>query len=91
MLSPWYLQEYVPQLYGRIQSDVNQYKALNTIQSFDKRDDANLQEVIVANAYGLAKEKKLTNAAASIESIDPSTLQKYTTLTESQLNTNFEI
>lgn len=88
VLSPWYLQLYVPELYKSLQgraAGVNVQR--NTIQSMN--DDAKLSEVIVANGYGIKREKKSLGYADS--EIDPSTMNMYTTLNEGQLNTNFEI
>lgn len=85
VLSPWYLQLYVPELYAELQGRVAGLNARrNTIQSM--RDDKSLQEVIVTGAgkdFRLEKQKT--------DNIDPSTLQDYTTLNEGQLNTNYEI
>jgi uncharacterized protein (TIGR02231 family) len=53
------------------------------IQSYQK--DETLAEVVVADATGYAQRK------AEEKTVDPSTLQQYTTLNEGQLNTNFEI
>ena len=85
LLSPWYLQQYVPQLYNTLQND--DYKAINSIQSLTISDNQ-LKEAVVVG-YGQKREK---NAAQNSSTpINPSTLNKYTTLSESQLNTNFEI
>lgn len=85
VLSPWYLQLYVPELYkaltGRA-AGVNVNR--NTIQSFN--DDKALAEVVVTGLNGFYKQQKVEE-----DTIDPSTLQQYTTLNEGQLNTNFEI
>jgi uncharacterized protein (TIGR02231 family) len=85
LLSPWYLQLYVPELYKALQGraagiNVNR----NMIQSMN--DEKALSEVVVVDAMGQLKQKKEKD-----EEIDPSTLQQYTTLNEGQLNTNFEI
>ena len=85
VLSPWYLQLYVPELYKALQGraagiNVNR----NTIQSFS--NDKALSEVVVTDANGFYRQQKEEE-----ETIDPSTLQQYTTLNEGQLNTNFEI
>jgi len=88
ILNPWYLKEYSPQLYGSITNDLNRSMAANTIQSM-AANDKQLSEVIVVNGYGASKQKAVPDAA--YQSVDPSTVQKYTTLNESQLNTNFEI
>ncbi len=85
VLSPWYLQLYVPELYKALQgraAGVNVNR--NTIQSFN--NDKALSEVVVTDANGFYKQQKEEE-----DTIDPSTLQQYTTLNEGQLNTNFEI
>jgi uncharacterized protein (TIGR02231 family) len=86
VLSPWYLQLYVPGIYTDLQRRAAQGNATrNMIQSFD---DKKLSEVVVADAAG---QYKVSNLGAVTQTIDPSTLQQYTTLNEGQLNTNFEI
>jgi len=86
ILTPWYLQQYVQPLYDRMKAPVtNNYYQQNVIQSID---DKSLQEVVVNSASGIKRENKFADAT---QSVDPSTIQQYTTLTESQLNTNFEI
>ncbi|MEP7372452.1 MAG: DUF4139 domain-containing protein [Chitinophagaceae bacterium] len=85
ILSPWYLQLYVPEIYKALQgraAGVNVNR--NTIQSFN--DDKALSEVVVTDANGDYKQRRKEE-----DTIDPSTLQQYTTLNEGQLNTNFEI
>lgn len=85
ILTPWYLQLYVPGIYTDLQRRAAQGNATrNMIQSY--RDDRALSEVVVEDAAGYYKQKK-----AEDKTIDPSTLQQYTTLNEGQLNTNFEI
>lgn len=85
VLSPWYLQLYVPGIYTDLQRRAAQGNAArNMIQSYG--DDKVLSEVVVADANGYYKQEKLKD-----QTIDPSTLQQYTTLNEGQLNTNFEI
>jgi uncharacterized protein (TIGR02231 family) len=85
VLSPWYLQLYVPELYKALQGRAaGANAARNTIQSFN--DDKALAEVVVTGVNGYYKQQK-----AEEDTIDPSTLQQYTTLNEGQLNTNFEI
>ncbi len=85
VLTPWYLQLYVPGLYTDLQRRAAQGNAArNMVQSY--KDDKVLSEVVVADAYGQLKQQKENE-----ETIDPSTLQQYTTLNEGQLNTNFEI
>ena len=86
VLSPWYLQLYVPELYkalaGRVAGlNINR----NTIQSF--KDDKALAEVVVTDVNGYYRQQKDKKE----DTIDPSTLQQYTTLNEGQLNTKFEI
>jgi len=85
VLSPWYLQLYVPELYRQLQgraAGVNVNMSRNMIQSYS--NDDKLAEVVVADGAEFKTKKKA-------EEIDPSTLQQYTTLNEGQLNTNFEI
>jgi|CXWL01.1.fsa_nt_gi uncharacterized protein (TIGR02231 family) len=85
VLTPWYLQLYVPGLYTDLQKRAAQGNATrNMIQSY--ADDKSLSEVVVVDAYGQYRQEKLKD-----KTIDPSTLQQYTTLNEGQLNTNFEI
>lgn len=86
VLSPWYLQLYVPGLYTDLQRRAAVGNAQrNVIQSY--RDDNALAEVVVTgNNMDYYQQK-----AKKDETIDPSTLQQYTTLNEGQLNTNFEI
>jgi len=85
VLSPWYLQLYVPEIYKVLQGRAPGVNATrNTIQSF--KDDKALAEVVVTDANGYYKQQREQE-----DTIDPSTLQQYTTLNEGQLNTNFEI
>jgi len=77
LFSPWYLQQYTQVLYRQMQPVVNNYY-MNSIQSVTTAD--------------MKLEKALEGRIAGAEvSVEPSTLQRYTTLNESQLNTNFEI
>ncbi len=85
LFTPWYLQQYTQPLYKQLQPVVNNYYQ-NSIQSIVS-DDEKLREVIVSE--GNATRKK--DFAGAVQNVDPSTLQRYTTLTENQLNTNFEI
>lgn len=85
ILSPWYLQLYVPEIYRALQGRAPGVNASrNTIQSF--HDDKALAEVVVTDLNGYYQQKRERE-----DTIDPSTLQQYTTLNEGQLNTNFEI
>jgi len=84
VLSPVYLQLYVPDIAKVLQGRAAGLQ-LNTIQSM--ADDKELAEVIV-EGYGTQKRK---DATGSVSTVDPSTLQQFTTLNEGQLNTNFEI
>lgn len=85
ILTPWYLQLYVPGLYTDLQRRSAQGNASrNMIQSM--KDDKVLSEVVVTGVSGQYQ----VNATRE-ETIDPSTLQQYTTLTQGQLNTSFEI
>lgn len=84
ILTPWYLQLYVPGIYTDLQRRAAAGNAQrNMIQSFD---DKNLAEVVTTDASGAYRQEKLRD-----QTIDPSTLQQYTTLNEGQLNTNYEI
>jgi uncharacterized protein (TIGR02231 family) len=86
ILNAWYLQLYVPAIYNDVssalQGRIAGVSVQNSIQSIDK-------EEIMATGYGVAKVRK--DLTGSIPTVDPSTLQQFTTLNESQLNTNFEI
>jgi uncharacterized protein (TIGR02231 family) len=84
VLTPWFLQFYVPELYKSLEGRAAGINAQrNMIQSMN--DDKKLSEVVVSG-YGA-----LEKPAVSFDSIDPSTMNMYTTLNEGQLNTNFEI
>lgn len=86
VLTPWYLQLYVPGLYTDLQRRAAAGNATrNMVQSF--ADDKALAEEVVVTGYGQYKQEK----KAADQNVDPSTLQQYTTLNEGQLNTNFEI
>ena len=85
ILTPWYLQLYVPGIATDLQRRAAAGNAQrNIIQSYN--DDEKLAETIVVDGLGQYKSKALND-----KTIDPSTLQQYTTLNEGQLNTNFEI
>jgi uncharacterized protein (TIGR02231 family) len=84
VLTPWYLQLYVPGLYTDLQRRAAQGNAMrNNIQSTLAGKVPGLEVVTTDVGYYKVKEDDKT--------IDPSTLQQYTTLTQGQLNTNFEI
>ncbi|MGB3005498.1 MAG: DUF4139 domain-containing protein, partial [Chitinophagaceae bacterium] len=85
VITPWYLQLYVPGLYTDLQRRAAQGNAMrNMIQSYS--NDESLKEEVVVTGYGQMKVK-----GVATQTIDPSTLQQYTTLSQGQLNTNFEI
>ncbi|HEX4876136.1 MAG TPA: DUF4139 domain-containing protein [Chitinophagaceae bacterium] len=85
VLTPWYLQLYVPGIYTDLQKRAMQGNASrNVIQSYG--DDEKLAEVVVTDAAGQYKVKKQKD-----QTIDPSTLDQYTTLNTGQLNINYEI
>jgi len=85
VLSPWFLQLYVPGLYTDLQRRAAAGNASrNVIQSY--KDDKSMAEEITVTALGQARQQKVNDLT-----IDPSTLQQYTTLNEGQLNTSFEI
>ncbi|MBE2231287.1 MAG: DUF4139 domain-containing protein [Chitinophagaceae bacterium] len=84
VLSPWYLQLYVPGIYTDLQRRAMQGNAArNMIQSYT--DDNELKEEVVTQGYGTMRVK------SKQETVDPSTLQQYTSLSQGQLNTSFEI
>ncbi len=84
LLSPWYLQLYVPEIYNMLQGRVAGINATrNRIQSFS--DDKALEGVVIRGYSSLPLEKDLDT------SIVTKTLQDFTTLSTGQLNTNFEI
>jgi uncharacterized protein (TIGR02231 family) len=87
LLTPWYLQQYVQPLYKQLQPAAGNYMYQNTIQSM-AANDKELQEEVVTTGYGNAaiKRKNIT-----VATVDPSTLQQFTTLSENQLNTNYDI
>ncbi|RYY56257.1 MAG: mucoidy inhibitor MuiA family protein [Chitinophagaceae bacterium] len=86
VLTPWYLQLYVPGLYTDLQRRAQVGIQRNTIQSFDK--SAAMEVMLEGRVPGL---QVTTPLPKDDESIEPSTIQQYTTLNEGQLNTNFEI
>jgi uncharacterized protein (TIGR02231 family) len=89
ILNPWYLQFFVPRLYGAMQNNSRSNLAYNTIPGVSMaKDEEMLKEVIIESDNVYKKSKSLTG---SYQTINPSNLSSYTTLNESQLNTNFEI
>ncbi len=87
LLLPWYLQQSSVMLLRQMQPVVNNYYQ-NNIQSI-YADDSKLKEEVVTSGYGVKKTAR--SLAYSTQTVDPSNLNKFTTLSESQLNTNFEI
>lgn len=86
VLSPWYLQLYVPGIYSDLQKRAAQGNAMrNNIQSSLAGKVSGLE--VVTTGYGAYQIKE----EADNKTIDPSTLGQYTTLSQGQLNTNFEI
>lgn len=83
LLNAWYLKLYVPAIYSQLQYD-DKAAVQNTIPSTDR----SLAEVVVVGNANNYYKKELGYATAKV---DPSTIAQYTTLSESQLNTNFEI
>lgn len=85
VLSPWYLQLYVPGIYTDLERRASLSNAnRNIVQSY--ADNKSMAEEVVVNGYGAMKlEKKLD------DNVNPSTVQQYTSLTQGQLNTSFEI
>ncbi|MBI5371722.1 MAG: DUF4139 domain-containing protein [Sphingobacteriales bacterium] len=85
VLTPWYLQLYVPGIYTDLQRRAMQGNASrNMIQSYE--DDKAMAEEVVVTGYGQLKVQNQKEP-----NVDPSTLQQYTSLTQGQLNTSFEI
>lgn len=87
VLSPWFLQLYVPEMYKALQgraAGVNVNAQRNMIQSFGDNKSMAEEVVVTANGYGTRRQRDDAD-------IDPSTLQQYTSLSQGQLNTNFEI
>ena len=79
VLNAWYLQFYVPQLYKELSEVVVVgYGTRNRIQSFDDKD---IDETVQA--------KK--SISSSVQTVEASTLDQYTTLKQGLLNTSFEI
>jgi uncharacterized protein (TIGR02231 family) len=79
LLNPWYLKYYVPQLYNQLSEVVVVgYGTRNRIQSFNDKD---LDEEV--------KAKK--SISSSVQTVEASTLDQYTTLKQGLLNTSFEI
>jgi uncharacterized protein (TIGR02231 family) len=85
ILTRWYLQLYVPGIYTDLEKRAAQGNAMrNNMQSFLSGRVPGLE--VVTTGGGDYKFKQRDD-----KTIDPSTLQQYTTLTQGQLNTNFEI
>jgi uncharacterized protein (TIGR02231 family) len=87
VLVAWNLQLYVPGLedaFAGRAAGANNYRAFNNVQSMAEKG-----EEVVVTGYGV--ERKAKSLADATTTIDPSTLQQYTTLSEGQLNVNFEI
>lgn len=81
MLNPWYLQYFEPRIYPMQQAARANMMPMNTIPGAEKK----MKDVIVAN------DNQVEMMAAGDETVNPSTIQNYTTLTENQLNTTYMI
>ncbi len=81
-LNPRLLQIYVPAIYSQVSTDVRDKDAINDEGKME------LSEVVIT-AAGQARRTKA--AGYSTTSIDPSMIESHMKLSESQLNTNFEI
>ncbi|MFZ4058074.1 MAG: DUF4139 domain-containing protein, partial [Ferruginibacter sp.] len=70
-----------------------QTQALTTTvtNSYNYYQNKEVEEVVVTADNGYAKKSRNLASATQNVTVDPSTLQAYTTLNQSQLNTNFEI
>jgi len=85
LLTPWYLQLYVPGIYTDLERRASMSNAnRNIVQSY--ADNKAMAEEVVVNGYGTMKLEKKLN-----DNVNPSTVQQYTSLTQGQLNTSFEI
>lgn len=85
VLTSWYLQLYVPGIYTDLERRAAVGNAQrNVIQTF--KDDKKLAEKLVEDVSG-----DYTSRAIYDKPVDPSTLQQYTTLSQGQLNTSYEI
>lgn len=85
VLTPWHLQLYVPGVYSDLQRRaMMNSNARNVIQSY--REDDVLKEEVVTQGYATLKVK-----AAAESNVDPSNVQAFTSYTQGQLNTSFEI
>ncbi len=83
ILGPWYLQPWTQPVYRQLKPALNSYQQMNTLQSFGQGEAA--LDVVTTD------EKKEAYVKRSPLTVDPSTLERFTTLSESQLNTSFEI
>ena len=85
VLTPWYLQLYVPDMYKSLQGRVAGVQlARNQIQSMNDRSSMN--EVVVIGYGSDAAEIR-----ERVDTIAPYTVEDFTTLQSGQLNTNFDI
>ena len=82
LLTPWYLQLYVPELYRQSQMRSVNVNA-NVVQSMRK-------ESVIADKLDL-DESGMGYKVAAPAPVDPSTMGAYTTLSQGQLNTSYEI
>jgi uncharacterized protein (TIGR02231 family) len=84
LLSSWYLQYYVPQLYNTLNEVVvtNGY-GMNRVQSFTDKD--------FKKGENDSEGAKRKSVSMSVATVNASTLDEYTTLKQGLLNTSFEI
>ena len=82
ILSTWYLKYFMPQLYQSLSrvatNGYGKQSTFNAVQSFTDKDFKKI-------------EVNSNQSDAARETIQPSTLEQYTTLVSGLLNTNFEI
>ncbi len=83
LLNAWYLQLYAPQLYNALQGRASgaQIRGINSIQNFSDDKDMARAKIVAAESEYKYEEKN----------VDPSTLDQFTNMKQSLLNTNFEI
>lgn len=83
ILTPWYLQLYVPALYRQSQLRAVNANA-NVVQSMK-------ESKVLADQVIRQEDGGDYRMAPAPQSVDPSTLGEYTTLQQGQLNTSYEI
>jgi uncharacterized protein (TIGR02231 family) len=89
LFNPWYLQFYVPQLYNMLQGKVSglqlnqKFSLLNSVQGYSGISNLDLRKQEISEKDKFKDINK--------DTVVPSTLDQYTSLTQGMLNTSFEI